>query len=499
MKPNEVVMGTVESITVEVSVHDKRLALQRKVEREVVERLKKRIFLSRVQGNQRYYYDVKTDTPNLTLMHVIHIVISDMPADYDPGDVHSSSNELRELIKNTNFLPIAKEPIYCPGIDAPVINQDGIYFLNSWRKPACIPRAFSSIEEARSHDGAAPFIEHLQLMLADKFMDLDHPESKAGFLIRMLAYRYQVHDFRDGQKPHIACYFWGKQGYGKGILADTLTAIFGESAIRKVANEAGLNSGSQVDIFTSTWAIVDETNISKGSVDYNIIKSMTGQTFVDSSRKHEHFKRFYIPAQLIMFSQRPPTFIEPGDRRFFINRFDTEFESQEAKDGYFRAYNKWLRKEDGFAATAGLLAITDISEFRIESPPLMTDDKRMVINMVTDYSVSDIKDIIDQHPDQICFLADEFKGVWDKYQIKREQFKYKLEEAGLSDTGKHRYKGQHRQFYIRNSYRLPRQQGLKLILEHKVDPGKSLYLTDDPGYQSATDMSRGDSHDGDFS
>lgn len=60
-------MGTVESITVEVSVHDERLALQRKAEREVVERLKKRIFLSRVQGSQRYYYDVKTDTPNLAL------------------------------------------------------------------------------------------------------------------------------------------------------------------------------------------------------------------------------------------------------------------------------------------------------------------------------------------------------------------------------------------------------------------------------------------------
>ena len=89
-------------------------------------------------------------------MHIIHIVISDMPADYDPGDVHSSDNELRRLIKNTNFLPIAKEQLYYPGVDAPVINKDGVYFLNSWRKPACIPRVFSSIEEARSHDGSAP-------------------------------------------------------------------------------------------------------------------------------------------------------------------------------------------------------------------------------------------------------------------------------------------------------------------------------------------------------
>ncbi len=483
-------MGTVKSIVVKVCDHDEQLTLKRKAVREVVERLKIRIFFSREQGNQRFYYDAETGTPNLSLMHIIHIVIAAMPADYDPGDVQSCENELRQLIKNTNFLPIAKEQLYCPGVDAPVINKGGVYFLNSWRKPACIPLVFNSIEEARSHRGAAPFIEHLQLMLADKHMNLDHPESKAGYLIRMLAYRYQTHNFRGGQKPHVAFYFWGKQGYGKGIFSDTLTAVFGESAIRKVANEGALNSGSQVDIFTGTWAIVDETNINKGSVDYNTIKSMTGQTFVTSSRKHEHFNRFYIPAQLIMFSQRPPTFIEPGDRRFFINRFDTEFESQSAKDDYFRLYTDWLDKEDGFAAIAGLLAVTDISEVRIESPPLMTDDKRMVINMVSDYPVAEIKEIIDRHPDQVCFVADDFDEVWIDYDIQIKQRKYKLMEAGLSDTGKHRYGSLRRHFWIRDCYHLIRKQGSRLILEHKFDESKTRLLSEDPGYIYVTDMAR---------
>jgi len=72
-------MGTVESITVEVSVHDERLALQREAEREVVEHLKTRIFFSREQGNQRYYYDVETGTSNLTLMYIIQMVIDSMP------------------------------------------------------------------------------------------------------------------------------------------------------------------------------------------------------------------------------------------------------------------------------------------------------------------------------------------------------------------------------------------------------------------------------------
>ena len=72
-------------------------------------------------------------------------------------------------------------------------------------------------------------------------------------------------------------------------------------------------------------------------------------------------------------------------------------------------------------------------------------------------------------------------------------------EAGLSDTNKHKYKGLRRRFFLRDSYRLPRQQGSELILEHKVDPTKSICLADDPGYRAAIAMSRSTTHDGDFS
>ena len=87
MKPSEVVMGTIKPIVVNVSDHDEQLALERKAVREVVEHLKTRIFFCREQGNQRYYYDVKTGTSNLTPMHLIRMVIDSMPAGYEPGNV----------------------------------------------------------------------------------------------------------------------------------------------------------------------------------------------------------------------------------------------------------------------------------------------------------------------------------------------------------------------------------------------------------------------------
>ena len=76
-------MGTVESINVEVSDHDEQLALKRKAVREVVEGLKKRIFFSRQQGSQRYYYDAETGTPNLSLMHIIHCLLYTSPSPRD--------------------------------------------------------------------------------------------------------------------------------------------------------------------------------------------------------------------------------------------------------------------------------------------------------------------------------------------------------------------------------------------------------------------------------
>ena len=115
-------MGTVESINVEVSDHDEQLALERKAVREVVEGLKKRIFFSRMQGNQRHYYDVKTGTSNLTLEHIIQMVIDSMPAGYEPGNVYSSNNDLCQLIKNTNFFPIVKVRSITRDLRLPYLN-----------------------------------------------------------------------------------------------------------------------------------------------------------------------------------------------------------------------------------------------------------------------------------------------------------------------------------------------------------------------------------------
>ena len=44
----------------------------------VIRALTRRIFFVKSQGNQRYYYDVKTGANSLTVQHLIGLVIHDM-------------------------------------------------------------------------------------------------------------------------------------------------------------------------------------------------------------------------------------------------------------------------------------------------------------------------------------------------------------------------------------------------------------------------------------
>jgi hypothetical protein len=468
-------------------VQDAKIKAWRKQERKVIDGLRRRIFFVKSQGNQRFYYDVKTGANSLTVQHLLGIVSHEMKK-FDPEWVMnptSSTDPVREGLKNAHFHSIVMQPQYRPN-QGVATHEDGLYFPNVWRKPDVVATEYTSIAKARSKNkGAAPFIEHLQLMLGDA-VALDHPESKAAYLIRMLALRYQKHDFRETEKPHVAFYFYGKQGMGKGIFGRTLEAVFGETAVMTVPDEKSLTSMSSVDVFSRTWAIVDEVNIAKGSTNYNTIKTHTGSTHTSSARKNEHFRTWYIPAQLIMFSQKPPTFIEAGDRRFFISRWETEFDSQEAKDDYFRGYTSWLHDKGGFEAIAGLLKVTDVSKLRPESPAMITPEKRQVVAMVTDDSVQDMLERIDEQPQRICWTEDDFIDIFYEQEINQKQYGYKMEESGLVEQMKRKYGGNRSiKFYLRKGWEIRVVNGKGSWLQNLTDTQEQRSLKEDEGYRAA--------------
>jgi hypothetical protein len=232
--------------------------------------------------------------------------------------------------------------------------------------------------------------------------------------------------------------------------------------------------------------VVDEVNIAKGSTDYNAIKTMTGNTRTDAQRKGEHFKYRYIPAQLIMNSQKPPTFIEAGDRRFFISRWDCDFDTPQAKNDYFREYTTWLHDKGGFAAIAGLLKVTDISTVNPEAPAMITPEKRQVVAMVTDDSVQEMLQLIEAAPFKVCWTEQDFEHIFREYEIHKKQFGYKLEEAGLVEQLKHKYEGKKvRKFYLRRGWEIKIANGNGSELINIEKPEDSKLLKTDPGYITA--------------
>jgi len=243
---------------------------------------------------------------------------------------------------------------------------------------------------------------------------------------------------------------------------------------------------SNVDMFSRTWCFIDEVNISKGSTNYNTIKTATGSTTADAARKNEHFQHRYIPAQLFMFSQQPPTFIEAGDRRFFISTWEYEFNSQAEKDDYFQGYTSWLHDQNGFAAIAGLLTATDISSIRPESPAMITPEKLQVVEMVKDGAVQEIMAVMEDNPEQVCWTEKMFFDVWYRHGITKEQVKkHKLREAGLVQQQHKKYESKkHLTLYLRKGFVRKATTGVGTTLVN-ADAGVVKNFKDDKGYQRA--------------
>ena len=440
--------------THKASEHDKELASW----------LRSRFYFIKAQGGQSFYYDAQTGVRSLTKSHLVQQLI-------EQGMKCSSGDVLGHgfvIIENAFLIPIVLEEVYRPSKPR-IVNIQGNYHVNTWAEPTVKPDPKVS---------AKPFVDHLERMLGSK--------AKANYVIDMVAYRYQTPDMQNNQKPHVALYFYGsKHGYGKGIFAGTLEAVFGMSAVTKVIDQSALNSMSAVDVWTRTWAIVEEVSVKKGSTDYNKLKTMIGGSAFNAARKGEHFRNHEAPAQLIMMSNHRPTFIEPNDRRFFISEWSTDFKSEHDKNNYFAEYIAWLKEQGGYSGIANLLATRDISHVRVEAPALMTDEKEAVIAVMTDRVVEAIKLLMEEQPDAICFTADAFTAVWLEHEVSKGQQVHKLTEAGLVRTPKKRYKdGKTYEFWIRQGWGLEAKQGVPPTLNNAAEY-KSENLYDDAGYKVA--------------
>lgn len=401
-------------------------------------KLAQRFFLRKTQGNQKTYYDLETGQEDLQMGHLVGVLCSEGCVEYKTAV---------DIVRQQYFRPISSKVVYRP-YGSPVVNVKGLWCINQWRVPDVKPDA--TLDAQR-------FFFHLMDVLGDV--------EKVNYLLDMLSYRYQqgfmassvreqdsleVNGVVDGHegaieanskrqgslnKPHIAFYFYGEQGgAGKSTFAETLTKVFGDTAVKTTNTVNALKGKGAVDLWKSTWLVVEEAKVSKGTQLYDAIKSYTGDDYVHTDRKFGAVAKEHIPAQLIMLSNRPPMFLEEHDRRFFVANWSLDIESSEDRAEYFRGYRNWL-ENDGYEAIAGLLKTRVVTANVFEDAPI-TDEKKVATLAQFDPAVLDVKEYLESNEDRRLFEMKCFDDIWKNYWTKSSERKHKLFDAGLVFHGR---------------------------------------------------------------
>ena len=368
-------------------------------------KLAERFFLRKTQGNQKTYYDLETGQEDLQMGHLVGVLCSEGCVEYKTAV---------DIVRQQYFRPISSKVVYRP-YGSPVVNVKGLWCINQWRVPDVKPDA--TLDAQR-------FFFHLMDVLGDV--------EKVNYLLDMLSYRYQQGPLN---KPHIAFYFYGEQGgAGKSTFAETLTKVFGDTAVKTTNTVNALKGKGAVDLWKSTWLVVEEAKVAKGTQLYDAIKSYTGDDYVHTDRKFGAVAKEHIPAQLIMLSNRPPMFLEEHDRRFFVANWSLDIESSEDRAEYFRGYRNWL-ENDGYEAIAGLLKTRVVTANVFEDAPI-TDEKKVATLAQFDPAVLDVKEYLESNEDRRLFEMKCFDDIWKNYWTKSSERKHKLFDAGLVFHGR---------------------------------------------------------------
>lgn len=382
--------------------------------------LAKRFFQVRQQGNQKYYYDLETGETNLQPMHLIGVLME--------WGVETIT-DAQHVLKHQHLLPIAQKKLYRPK-QMPIVKEKQLHYINLWREPEVQPDSTLSAE---------PFVNHLVRVLGSS--------EKADYVLDMLAYRYQNPMLE--HKPHIAFYFFGSQGgAGKSTFAETLTKVFGRSAVQTTNTVDALSNKGAVDLWSRTLLIVEEAQVSKGTKLYDAIKSYTGSDIVTTDKKFADVSTYEIPAQLIMLSNRTSMFIEEQDRRFFVSQWHLDIDGDRNRAWYFKEYREWLNN-GGYEAIAGLLKTRSITVNPFEAAP-MTAEKEQAIGAMVDPVVLAIQSFLEDNTQQRLFEERHFESVFHRYKVsKSSMWKYFLGEAGLRRHGRVLIKGKQPTVWLR--------------------------------------------------
>ena len=183
-----------------------------------------------------------------------------------------------------------------------------------------------------------------------------------------------------------------------------------------------------MDCWATSWVVIEEANIKHGGT-YDTIKSYTGSDTVQADAKHTAFRRYEVPAMLILLSNRAPTFIEAEDRRFFVSEWTLDDMTTVERAEYFKGYRRWL-DNGGIEAIARHLETRVVTRNVYEAAPV-TPEKSRAMTVAANPVTLMISDMLEDNLERVLFTKDVFASLFKENHVGAGLQKFILNDAGL--------------------------------------------------------------------
>ena len=331
-------------------------------------------------------------------------------------------------------------------IGAPAIVKNGCHYSRNEWQDLGVP-IDDGVERTQSEiiDEAKTFTDLLRLALCDRENAYCDDDGRVAFFVNWLRYVIQ----NPGSKPPTIPYTYGGQGHFKGTVLGALTTAFGRDTVASTAEDKALVDMNAHELFQASLLAVEEVrpDVHSGSKVYNAIKALSTASVTKAAGKHAGFGDKETPAALWLSSNHPPHFLEAGDRRFYVVRWEVgeldelqaELPSEDLdwvndwKHMVWSEFNEWLEDDDGYAKLRRFIELVPTTFAPKDAP--MTPEKRQALALNTQSSVLDIANAVDDSR-AIIFKRDAFEAVApNQNQVKHLAVAAGLQVLTLADCG----------------------------------------------------------------
>jgi hypothetical protein len=178
--------------------------------------------------------------------------------------------------------------------------ESGHVILNSWKVPSY--RGSSLVEPF-----GGPFLLLFHKMFAR--------ENERNRVLDWLAWCLQ----NEGKKPNWAVMLYSQsKGTGKSTLCNIASRLFGEANTSRQNNLEKVAGKFNAPMLNSKLIISEEVELRQGSEAGNKIKTLITESHTTTERKGRDVERIRLHSCFLLTSNHLPTWIEAGERRFYV-------------------------------------------------------------------------------------------------------------------------------------------------------------------------------------